>query len=198
MTVIIKNEDDLQKSVDIVSEHLQAITDFARQSENEAISPRIKFPRRYFQTVYTIKKKFPWLDDGVLKSNVSYNYMYLDTIRWISNFTDLYAVPQSMIYKNAIVAYASISECLIYSAAIKSDLVERKTMPVVRKLCSLSVLSENLIGEIEWLWDLRNKVHIHSVTEPEGDRYSADHANRSAKFLDQIEHELNAYFSVSS
>jgi len=198
MTVEIKNDVDLQRSVDIVSEHLQAITDFIKDNKSERPSARIKFPRRYFQTVYSIKKKFPWLDDSVVKSNVSYHYMYLDTMRWIANFTDIYAVPQSMIYKNAIVAYASISECLIYHAAKKVNLVEERTLPQARRLHSLSVLSEDLVEEIEWLWNSRHKVHIHLVTEPEWDRYSADHANRSARIVDQIERELSIHFSAST
>lgn len=197
MTVTIKNDDDFQKSVDIVSEHLQAITDFARHNNSERLAARIKFPRRYFKTVYTIKKKFPWLDEGIVKSNVSYHYMYLDTMRWIANFTDIYAVPKSMIFKNAIVAYASISECLIYFAAKKFNLLEGRTIPQAKKLHTLSVLSEGLVKEIEWLWNSRHNVHIHLVTEPEGDRYSAFLANRSSAIVEQIEIEINAYFNVS-
>ena len=193
MAIEIKSEEDFQKSIDLVSDHLQSITNYVQA--NKAKPPKIRFPRGYFQTVSSIKRKFSWLENSVVQGNVSYHYMYLDTIRWISNFTDIYAAPQVMIFKHAIISYATICECLIDGAAKKFNLDEKRTIPQLKKLRSLSVVTADLVLDMDWLWNLRHDLHIHLVTESESERYSVDDANRSASILSNLESQLHNHFS---
>ncbi len=195
-SVDIRNEADLVESISLVNENLQAITDYL--SENQSSSQRIRFPRGYLGTTAAHSKKFPWIINPILLKNLSYQYIFLDVLRWISNRTDLMLVARHMLYKHAIVIVASISESVLASASKQLGHHERRPLSMTKKFYKEEIINKKLYEDLGWLWNIRNRIHLHLVDEIEFEKYNVDDVRKALATAEKLEEKLIKYFETRS
>jgi hypothetical protein len=193
ITISITNDAELVDVLDTVNVSLQSIHNYLKN--NPGKKAKIRFPRGYLGSIYSHSSKFSWLEDPVLSKNIAYQHVFVDTLRWMANHTDLFSTGRDMLLKNALVSYGSIFEALLYGAIKQLDFIEGKVPTRLNRLEKEGVINESLRKELDWLWNLRQSIHIKSVDVVERQKYSAAEVNRSFKALERFKSALSAYFA---
>ena len=190
----IDSDEDLKAAVDAVGAGLQEISHYL--SSNPTAQGRVRFPRGFLGTVGQHSKKYSWIEKEVLKRNLSYQYIFYDVLRWVSNRTDVSGTASEMIYKHAIVVISSIAEGLLAAAANQLDYVEGKFPKRLKHLLTDEIITQKLHDELTWMWDARQAVHVHIVNDLEWEKYKVTDARRASKAVKELEEALNLHFST--
>lgn len=190
----INSEEDLKAAVDAVGAGLQEISHYL--SANPAAQGRVRFPRGFLGTVGKHSKKYGWIEKEVLKRNLSYQYIFYDVLRWVSNRTDVSGTASEMIYKHAIVVISSIAEGLLAAAATQLGYVERKYPTRLKHLLDDEIITSKLRDELTWMWSARQAVHVHIVDDLEWEKYKVTDARRASKAVKELEEALDLHFSM--
>lgn len=188
----IANEADLQAAVEAVGSGLQLVNDYL--AANPKSVGKVRFPRGFLGTAYSHSKKFDWIENDVLKRNMSYQYIFYDVLRWVSNRTDITATAREMLYKHSIVVVSSVAEGLIDAAAKQLGFVERKFPKQLNRLLKDNIVSQKEHDEIVWMWEVRQSVHVHIVDDLEWKKYSVTDARRASKAVAELERALDIHF----
>lgn len=190
--LVIKNRFDLQKSVALVDQHLQAITDYlATEPKN---SGRIRFPRGFIGTVDSHSKKFAWMNNSTLRRNLAYQLIYYDVLKWVGNRTDLSGLALQMLYKNAIVLVATIAESFLIESSKQAQFKERKFQKVVDRFVEERIFNSSTSDDLEWLWGLRNEIHLHLLKDIEFMKYKGTDIVRANKILTSTLKQIQKHF----
>lgn len=190
----IDSDEDLKAAVDAVGAGLQDISHYL--SANPTAQGRVRFPRGFLGTVGQHSKKYSWIEKEVLKRNLSYQYIFYDVLRWVSNRTDVSGTASEMIYKHAIVVISSIAEGLLAAAANQLDYVEGKFPKRLKHLLTDEIITQKLHDELTWMWDARQAVHVHIVNDLEWEKYKVTDARRASKAVKELEEALDLHFSI--
>jgi len=190
----LENENDLKAAVEAVGAGLQMISDYLEA--NPKSEGKIRFPRGYLGTVGTHSKRYKWVEKDVLRRNISYQYIFYDVLRWVGNRTDIAATAREMIYKHAIVVVSSIAEGLLDAAATQLKYAEGKYPKRLKHLLTDKIITQKLHDELEWMWDLRQSVHVHIVDDLEWEKYKVTDARRASKAVKELEEALDLHFSI--
>ena len=188
----IADETELQAAVDAVGSGLQLINDYL--AVNPKAVGKVRFPRGFLGTAYSHSKKFDWIENDVLKRNMSYQYIFYDVLRWVSNRTDITATAREMLYKHSIVVVSSVAEGLIDAAAKQLEFVERRFPKQLNRLLKEKVITQKEHDEIVWMWEVRQSVHVHIVDDLEWKKYSVTDARRASKAVAELERTLDIHF----
>jgi hypothetical protein len=188
----IADETELQAAVDAVGSGLQLINDYL--AVNPKAVGKVRFPRGFLGTAYSHSKKFDWIENDVLKRNMSYQYIFYDVLRWVSNRTDITATALEMLYKHSIVVVSSVAEGLIDAAAKQLEFVERRFPKQLNRLLKEKVITQKEHDEIVWMWEVRQSVHVHIVDDLEWKKYSVTDARRASKAVAELERTLDIHF----
>jgi hypothetical protein len=188
----ILNEAELQSAVEAVGNGLQLINDYL--AANPKAVGKVRFPRGFLGTAYGHSKKFDWIDNDVLKRNMSYQYIFYDVLRWVSNRTDITATAREMLYKHSIVVVASVAEGLVDAAAKQLEFVERKFPKQLNRLLKENIISLKVYEEVVWMWEVRQSVHVHIVDDLEWSKYKVTDARRASKAVAELEKTLDIHF----
>lgn len=189
---VIANEADLQTAVEAVGSGLQLINDYL--AVNQKTVGKVRFPRGFLGTAYSHSKKFDWIENDVLKRNMSYQYIFYDVLRWVSNRTDITATAREMLYKHSIVVVSSVAEGLIDAATKQLEFVERRFPKQLNRLLKEKVITQKEHDEIVWMWEVRQSVHVHIVDDLEWKKYSVTDARRASKAVAELERTLDIHF----
>jgi len=188
----IKNRFDLHKSVVLVDHHLQAITDYlAVEPKN---SGRIRFPRGFIGTVDSHSKKFAWMNNYTLRRNLAYQLIYYDVLKWVGNRTDLSGLALQMLYKNAIVLQATIAESVLIESSKQAQFKERRFQKVVDRFVEVGIFDASTSDDLEWLWGLRNEIHLHLLEDIEFMKYKSTDIVRANKILSSALKQIQKHF----
>lgn len=190
----INNEAELKVAVEAVGTGLQLISNYLEENPNS--DGKIRFPRGFLGTAYSHSKKYGWVEDDILKRNMSYQYIFYDVLRWVNKRTDIAATAKEMIYKHAIVVVSSVAEGLLAAAVKQLGHKEGKFPTRLNRLLNEEIITEKLHTELTWMWDLRQSVHVHIVNDLEWSKYKASDANRSSVAVQDLEEALRTYFEV--
>ena len=190
----VTNEIELASAIDKVSGLLQKITDYTTSNANAKSKQNIIFPKRFVKTRKSYSLQFEWMLDDTLKRNISYEYIFADILRWLSDHTNLYGPARQMLYKHTIVIFAAILESLLTGFFKQVDFVERKTIPQVNKLLAKKIINKKLHAEISWLWDLRQRVHLFLLETLELESYKITDVKRALLIINTLEKCLTSYF----
>ena len=188
----IKNDEELALAVEAVSDYLQSISNYLK--DNPEKSAKFKFPRKYLNTVHNYQSKFSWIRNFYLSKNIAYHYQFIDVLRWIGNSTDLYGPVKNVLYKHAIVISGSIAEAFVTATAKKLEYVESKFPGRIKRLNRDGIISNKLLADLNWLWDLRNGIHLHLIEETEHESYKVSSVKKSFKIVKSLETELTDHF----
>jgi hypothetical protein len=142
---------------------------------------KIRFPRGVLRKVNDIKAKLPFINNDVLRRNSAYHLLLCDFYCWFLNRFDIEFTAKEMLIKQYIVLTGSISH------AIVSHLTGRRGFtPAVKELKTRRMIDETLEVELLWLWEIRNKIHYHSVEKVEFKDYTMNEFNKSGEILNKL------------
>jgi hypothetical protein len=141
------------------------------------------FPRGYIRTAEDIRKKFEFVRNYRLRSNIAYTVMLSDVNQWILTRTDLSGTAEQMVIKAQIALAASICEALLRDHLEGVDGAGHKYKSKTATLVRHRTINDAEKVELDWLWDTRNKIHLFEIREREFDAYEAADQTRAVLAL---------------
>lgn len=183
---MIENDTDLMQVVNEINERLQQVQDYL--GERNVDKARLRFPRGYLRKCAEHREKYPFIQDKVLKSNIAYAKMTTDIFRWMMNRTDLMLTAKEMIIKQGISIIGAVAESIIkvVLAGQPGGGNKQNFKKKVETLHNTGRINAELKSDLEWLWDVRNDVHLMLLEEKEHNKYKMEHYNRAIKTLIQL------------
>ena len=163
LAMAIQSDQELALKVIEAGALLQEIQDYVGRDFSKPA--KIRFPRGYIRTAAEARLRIPFVKDVKLKSNVSYTMILSDVQHWLLVRTDLSATAKEMIIKLQMFLLGSIVESLtkVYLKGKCGGNFCKRTA----YLKEHDVISEQLQIDIDWLWDMRNKMHLFLVDRSE-------------------------------
>lgn len=185
----ITNEQELVLAVAQAGSLLQQIQDYAGQQFTPFA--QVRFPRGYIRTAEQARDQFPFLPASAFKSNVSYAMMLCDVQKWLLSRTDLFGTAKEMVVKIQIFMLGTVAESITkvhLRGQCGGNYKNRTQFLVDRRL-----IEEELKVELDWLWDMRNLMHLFQVEEHEwlSKDYSTENYQRAARALQGLAEALN-------
>lgn len=176
---MIESDEDIPRVVGEINERIQALHDYLGDRNVE--SAKVRFPRGYIRSCASHRDKYSFLPCHTLKSNIAYAKLTSDIYRWLLNRTDLSITAKEMIIKQGIALVASVAETVVKEVLKGQPGGGRKQnfKKRVQTLFDNGVISKKLQDELDWLWDIRNNVHIMLLSEREYQKYELKDYNRA-------------------
>lgn len=157
---------------------LQRLQDeFGRENK---VAARVRFPRGYLRTAATLRRRLPSIGREVQRRNATYALMNIDVLRWIVVRTDISGTALSMLVKNAVCILGSVCEWLTKEGT-RGHASNRPYKQRTRKLVELNIIDCGLEDELNWIWDVRCREHLHEIDDLEHDQYTRDDYNRALR-----------------
>lgn len=186
----IQSDEELAQKVAEAGALLQEIQDYAGRDFSK--SAKIRFPRGYIRTAAEARGRVPFVKDAKLRSNVSYTMLLSDVQHWLLVRTDLSGTAKEMIIKLQMFLLGSIIESLtkVYLKGKCGGNFCKRTA----YLKDHGVISEELQTDIDWLWDMRNNMHLFLVDNSEWQSadYTVANHNRAVKAFKGLLEKLSA------
>lgn len=183
----INNDADLQKAVEQANCLIQDIHDYAGRDFSK--SWKLRFPRGYVRTATEQRARIPFLSNGSLKDNIAYTLMLSDTTHWLLVRTDVSGTIKEQLIKMHLFLLGSLCESItkIYlKGRCGKNYKERTTF-----LVSAGEIDQNLKDDLDWLWDMRNNMHLFLVVDREYNcpHYTVANHNRAVRaFRKMLDH----------
>ena len=167
---------------------------------DEAIEKGIKTDKKIFFHPWIMKsadehRKEVWfIDDPILKSNVSYELMILDFYDWFLSRFGIEALARELLIKNAIGIYGNIIDAISVYIAKK---IVRTNENMGFKRASNILVEHNIISKefrkslIDEIWSIRNKQHIGTLQERELEWYNDDNYEITKELWEKIKKVLS-------
>lgn len=156
---------------------------------DNVVAARIRFPRGYLHTAQSVRRLLPDIGTEVQRRNVTYALMNIDVLRWLVIRTDISGTALSMIVKNAICILGTIVEWMTKEGT-RGHASRRPYLVRTAKLVELGVIDEDLETELNWIWEIRCREHIHESDTLEHDEYSRDDYNRALRAFKSLREAL--------
>ncbi len=155
---------------------LQAIVGRERRE-----AAKIEFPRGYLLEISRWRFALSFVRDALVRDSVADTLMMHDVQGWVLYRTDLTAHARDMLVKSAIGALGSIAEALLIEATSPPMGYRQKYSSRVERLEGQCVIKERNAADLHWLWEIRNRQHLHALTAREFDLYTSnDHPRAEA------------------
>ncbi|MDT4952127.1 MAG: hypothetical protein QOJ02_265 [Acidobacteriota bacterium] len=183
----IESDEELERTVATVGQLLQDIQDYVGRDFSKPC--KLRFPRGYIRTAAQQRARLAFLNDRTLKHNISYTLILSDVLHWVLVRTDVAATAKEMLIKLQMFLLGSLVESItkVYLRGKCGQSYAKRT----EYLEQLGMIPAPLRSELDWLWDLRNRMHLFQVTSSE--YYSSDYTtanhNRAVKAFQEL---LNA------
>ena len=147
---------------------------------------QVRFPRGYLRTAEQIREQLEFLPRSAFKSNVSYALMVCEVQSWLIARTDLFGTAREMVIKLRISLLGTIAESLT-KVSLKGQCggnYKRRTQFLVEQ----KIIGSDLQSELDWLWDMRNLMHLFQVEEHEwlSEKYTVKNQHRAAAALEAL------------
>jgi hypothetical protein len=185
----IESDEELAQKVSEASALLQEIQAYVGRDFSKPA--KVRFPRGYIRTAAESRGRISFVKDARLKSNVSYTMLLSDVQHWLLVRTDLSGTAKEMIIKLQMFLLGSIIESLtkVYlKGKCGGNFCKR-----IAYLREHGVIPEQLQVDINWLWDMRNKMHLFLVdsSEWQSSDYTVPNHNRAVKAFKSLLDKLN-------
>ena len=164
----ISNYKELQAVAEKTSELLQEIHNYCANKNKtiaEVPESRVRFPRGFIRTAEYQRSRFPFISNADLKANIAYTLILSDTILWLAVRTDIFGTARDMLYKLFI---------FLVSSVIENTTKEYLKGHCGKNFCKRNgylvdhgIISDDFREEIDWVWEIRNKMHIFQLDELE-------------------------------
>ena len=186
----IQSDEELTLKVAEAGALLQEIQNYVGRDFSK--SAKVRFPRGFIRTAVEGRGKIPFINDAKLKSNVSYTMLLSDIQHWLLIRTDLSGTAKEMLIKLQMFLLGSIIETL--TMAYLKGRCGGNFCKRTAYLKNHGVISKELQTEIDWLWDMRNKMHLFLVDNSEWQSadYTVANHNRAVKAFKDLMEKLSA------
>jgi hypothetical protein len=185
----IQSDEELAQKVIEAGALLQEIQDYVGRDFSK--SAKVRFPRGYIRTAAEARGRIPFVKEVKLKSNISYTMILSDVQHWLLVRTDLSGTAKEMIIKLQMFLLGSIIESLtkVYLKGKCSKNFCKRTAYLKKH----NIISEQLQIDIDWLWDMRNKMHLFLVDKSEWQcsDYNIANLNRAVKAFQTLLEKLS-------
>lgn len=175
----ISNDNELREAVDEASRLIQQIQDYAGRDFTKPA--KVCFPRGYLRTAAESRRRVSFLADTTLRSNIAYTIQLADVQHWILSRTDLSGMAKEMVIKLQMFLLGTIIE-----STTKNYLRGRCGGSFARRteyLLDKGLIDLALKADIDWLWDMRNNMHLFQLDgiEWSSDDYTIANHNRAVR-----------------
>ena len=179
LPMTIRNDDELEEAVTEVSILIQKIQDYAGRDFSKPA--KVRFPRGYLRTAAESRRRVSFLEDATLRSNIAYTIQLSDVQHWILCGTDLSGMAKEMVIKLQIFLLGTIVE-----SVTKNYLRGRCGGNFCRRteyLLDKGQIDVALKADIDWLWDIRNNMHLFQLDDIEwtSANYTVANHNRAVR-----------------
>jgi hypothetical protein len=164
----INSKSDLIKAAREAGELLQKIQDYLEENDLNRVeyaAAKVRFPRGFIRLASHQRKRLGFLKEQALKDNIAYTLILSDVVLWLKIRTDLWGVPRQMLIK--------------LNVFLVGTLIESITKTYLKGICSKNfkfrneflkergIIDEKLQGDLDWIWDVRNKMHLFQLDATE-------------------------------
>lgn len=186
----IQSDEELGQKVADAGVLLQEIQNYVGRDFSKPA--KIRFPRGYIRTAAEARSRIQFVEDANLRSNVSYTMLLSDVQHWLLVRTDLSGTAKEMIIKLQMFLLGGIIESLtkVYlKGRCGGNFCKRTTY-----LEEHGLISAQLRADIDWLWGMRNKMHLFLVDDSEwqSSDYTVANHNRAVRAFKGLVEQLNA------
>jgi len=185
----IQSDDELAQKVIEAGALLQEIQDYVGRDFSK--SAKVRFPRSYIRTAAEARARIPFVKDAKLRNNVSYTMLLSDIQHWLLVRTDLSGTAKEMLIKLQMFLLGSIIESLtkVYLKGKCGGNFCKRTA----YLKEHGVISEQLQIDIDWLWGIRNNMHLFLLdsSEWQSSDYTITNHNRAVKAFKNLLENLS-------
>jgi hypothetical protein len=180
----ITTDIELSASALRAGELLQEIQNYVGRNHKDAA--RVRFPRKFIRTAAEQRLRLNCVADADLCSNVAYTLILSDVQHWLLTRTDLSGTARDMIIKLQMFLLGSIAESIL-KACLKGKCGGAFTKKTQFRRDRARV-SEKLRRDLNWVWEMRNRMHIHGVTGSEYDatHYTIANHNKAVRAVQQL------------
>ncbi len=190
MTEEITNEKELLDAVNSAGASMQMIQDYLAKNPQLISKNRIRFPRGFIRQAAYFRDRLSFVENGSLKSNLSYNMMLTDINHWIIAYTDLSGTALEMVIKWQIALMTAICEAIIKEVTKTKIGKSNKFAERCNKMVSIKMITEPLKDELQWLWNIRANIHIGEIDGSEYQKYEMKDYIRAKKIVFTLGEEL--------
>lgn len=175
----IKNDAELAKAIEEANTLIQAIHDYAARDFSK--NWKIRFPRGYVRTANAQRSRLSFLESGSLKNNIAYTLILSDTTHWLLVRTDVSGTIKEQLIKLNLFLLGSLSESItkIHLKGRCGKNYKERTKYLVDK----GEIDAALKDDLDWIWDMRNNMHLFTVgsSEYNSPHYIVDNHNRAVR-----------------
>lgn len=186
----ITNDEELAQAVIDAGLLLQEIQNYAGRDFTK--SAKVRFPRGYLRKASEARARLGFLESSHFKSNVSYTMLLSDVQHWLLVRTDLSGTAKEMIIKLQFFLLGSIVESLtkVFLKGKCGGGFSKRT----EYLCEHGVITEQLRIDLDWLWEIRNKMHLFLLDDTEwlSTDYTVANHNRAVRAFKALLGVLNS------
>lgn len=189
----VTDDESMEMAANIASRAIQEIQDYLGEPSNNKKAGKVRFPRGYIRTASYYRSKINCISNATLKKNLSYNLMYGDIMRWISNRTDLSGTAKDMLIKQGVVLYGSIVESILIHICEGVIGKKHKFKERTKRMESHGIIDKDLRDDLNWLWDKRNNQHVFLLTFSEYEHYTVKDWNKAVKILASLVEQIEKW-----
>jgi hypothetical protein len=185
----IETDEDLERALQEAGGLMQQIQDYIGRDFSKPA--KLRFPRGYIRTATEARKRLGFLDNKNLRSNIAYTMMLSDVQHWLLVRTDLAGTAKEMVIKLQIFLLGSIVESITKSY-LKGK-CGKNYCGRTKYLEENGIITEALRQDLDWLWGLRNKMHLFQLDQTEwlSTDYSLVNHNRAVQAFKKLIQTLN-------
>ena len=188
---MINNDDELEVISAEVSAKLQEINDYL--GERNHPKGTIRFPRRYLRKCVSHRRRYRFIKDHVLTSNIAYTILQSDVFRWLLNRTDITGQAKEMLIKKNISCIGAIIES-VTKAYLKGNTGGGQNYKLrTQTLVTQEIITAESKFELDWVWDVRNKEHLMLLNQREWNLYEMSDLNRAIRALHALRDQLQTH-----
>ncbi len=191
---MIENDDQLRDAVALVNRNIQAIQDYLGQ--NYHADGMVRFPRGFLRTAIHFRSRLGFIDDGILKRNLSYTLILLDVLRWLINRTDLAGTAHEMVIKNAIILMGSICESVSINGTRGIIGKNHSFCERTKRMVARGIITTDLRTRLDWLWAKRTGIHIYELCYQEYDTYNIFDYNKAVTATMELQVALEQFHNT--
>lgn len=186
----IQSTADLKSSVEEAGALLQDIQDHLGRSLNA--EGRVRFPRGYLHSASSHRKQMKFVGDSELRTNLSYLLILVDVYEWLLRRTDLTATAKEMVIKAAIFAHGAVAESILRDAMPSTTAKNKPFGKRVDRLVREGRIEASFAPELNWLWKVRNRMHVFLEPSRAGPDYTLPEHVRARSAVEQLCTQLGA------
>ncbi len=155
----ISSDEELSKAIDEASALVQQIQDYVGRDFSKPA--KLRFPRGYLRTASEARQRVGFLSNRTLRSNIAYTLQLADVQHWILNRTDLSGMAKEMVIKLQMFLLGTIVESITKNylhGKCGGNFCKR-----TQYLLEAGEIDEELKLDVDWLWGLRNNMHLFQL-----------------------------------